>query len=164
MLNHFLDNNGSKYQLDAFMMTNECDYARSQRNNQVNEALAAAEVFSENTSQKITFANVTEYGNSDNYSGDWHNAVGKYFSSIRCDLTSNGLPYNAKLYYSINDVYDWNKDITDMGSLPVSQYDMWLLHNAGMAREYEVDGMVEISASWFKGQRIGSGAQLFIGG
>lgn len=60
----------------------------------------------------------------------------------------------------MHDVYDWDKNITEMGDLPVAPAELWELHHGGMAKNYEVYGVNTFTVTWQTGQRFNNGVVI----
>ena len=156
MLDHFLDNNGTTYDVGMKEMISEWNTAQTNREQDMNFVMHAVEASATYSSK--TFRTIAAFEHNQSESTNWGRAVGSYSTSITCTYrkTSDNT-YTMQVVYELHDVYDWDKTITSMGNLPVSPRDMWELHHGGMAKNYEIYGINEFTLTWTKGQTFGAG-------
>lgn len=159
MLSHFLDNEGTRYDVGMKQMLSEWDTAREFRERDMNYVMKAVEA---SASYSIkTFRTITSLGCKVSEGTNWGRAVGSYTTSIVCTYKkTSATSYTMQITYELHDVYDWDRTITSMGNLPVSPRDLWELHHGGMAKNYEVYGKNTFTLSWTEGQTFGDGAVL----
>ena len=64
-----------------------------------------------------------------------------------------------EVYYYLKDFYDWDPiDPEPVGLL--TQPELYMLHYAGMAKNFEVKSYLHYTVTWKKGQKINSGAKI----
>lgn len=159
MIAHFVDNEGTIYDVGMKQMLTEWSKARTYRERDMNYVMQAVEASATDTNK--TFRTITAIGCSVSESTDWGLAVGSYSTSVVCTYRkTSSNTYTMQVTYQLHDVYDWDKDDTDMGSLPVSPREMWELHHGGLAKNYEVIGTNTFTLTWTKGQTFSSGAVM----
>ena len=159
LLKHYLSNEGTPYIFDFKNMNNNWAVAKNARKQDINEILSVSEIITENkNSANFISATRNEHNFSD--SSDWGYSIGKYSTYVKCSVERNGNYYEANIKYYMYDIYDWNKNIIDMGNLPVSQAEMWELHHAGWAKVFEVQGLNTLKICWEKGERWDTGASI----
>jgi len=159
MLGHFLNNEGSSYDVEMKQMLSEWDTARGFRERDMDYVMKAVEA-SASYSNK-TFRTITSLGCEVEEGTNWGRAVGSYTTNVVCTYKKmSATSYTMQVTYELHDVYDWNRETTSMGNLPVSPRDMWELHHGGMAKNYEVYGVNTFTLSWVEGQTFGEGATL----
>jgi hypothetical protein len=165
LMGHFLGNTGTPRIIDFKRMNNDAPEANENRRIDINEALAAAEHLAQ-TGRTVTFssidANVVDGDEVGRWvtSGNWFYAIGGYNTKIRCTVTKSGSQYTATIDYFMWDVYDWDRELGNMGNLPVSQRDMWELQYGGRAKGFLVTGVNRLRITWTEGQRMGTGARV----
>lgn len=157
LLSHFLDGSGDNYNLiiDTFLADKN---ALNNRNTDLNKAMAACEVLAK-PGQSLTF-----YQNEEslfhNLEGDWKNALGSYFTSIRIENLTVGIDsqgntiYSADFVYVVQDYYNWDENDTNKLFDVVSPYELHQLHKAGLAKEFLTYGEKTFHADWTKGERL----------
>lgn len=94
----------------------------------------------------------------DNYfSMDWWFAIGAYRTWISAQVLFDGNKYTMRLQYNMRDYYDF-----ECGSeLPAGltlDWQMNILHQAGMACAYDVIGAIVFNVEWLRGARYGDEA------
>ncbi len=130
----------------------------------VNKAILAAEIALQNK-ETTTLSTVAEFTHNNlsydssvgNVINNWYLAIGAYRTWITATAERSGDNYTMMLQYNLRDIYDWNPDNKNM-ALIVSQSQMHTLHEAGMAREYKVEGNTSIKVTWSNGQTLNNGA------
>ena len=157
MLRHYLNNTGSCYTVEMKRMLNEWDTAREFRERDMNFVMKAVEASA--TYSNKTFRTITSFGCSVGEGTNWGRAVGSYMTSVVCTYKkTSSTSYTMQIVYELHDVYDFDREITSMGHLPVSPSDMWELHHGGLAKNYEVVGTNTFTLTWTEGQTFGEGA------
>lgn len=114
--------------------------------------------------QTVTFYSTKETEHRFEDSSDWGFSIGKYSTSIKCTVEKmSDNYYSATIYYYLYDLYDWEKEVVDMGkNFPVSPREMWELHHGGCAKVYTVEGVNRLSVKWKTGEKLGNGASVYI--
>lgn len=159
MLTHFLDNDGTRYDVAMKKMLSEWDTARNFRERDMNYVMQAVEASA--TYSDKTLRTTTSLGCTVNEGTNWGRAVGSYTTSIVCTYKkTSSTSYTVQITYELHDVYDWNRTITSMGNLPVTPREMWELHHGGLAKNYEVFGQNTFTLTWTQGQTFGEGAVM----
>ncbi len=105
--------------------------------------------------QSVTISSVFEKKKGINTSGDgnWFYAINGYrtwsVATVRASQsTDSTVSYNMAMSYNLRDNYRWY--MTDEKGNALSESTLHLLHLAGWAREYKVEGMEIISDRWSK--------------
>lgn len=167
LMKHFLYNNGVEKLIDFKRMCEESEDVKNNKITDLNEMMDAAEYFAMN-SQEVSFCSIINkgYGIEDN--SNWHNAIGKYATNIKCSVRKQNNKYLANVDYLFYDIYDWDPNIYGDDSFdisidnekqkPVTQRDMWELQYGGLGKGFLVTGTYKMRVEWSKGQRCGKGA------
>ena len=159
MLTHFLNNKGTRYDVEMKQMLSEWDTARNFRERDMNYVMQAVEASA--TYSNKTIRTISSIGCTVSEGTNWGRAVGSYTTSIVCTYKkTSSTSYVMQVTYELHDVYDWDRTITSMGNLPVSPREMWELHHAGLAKNYEVFGQNTFTLTWTQGQTFGEGAVI----
>ena len=165
MLSHYLEKSGSTYTVDFKRMINEWDFAKTNRDQDINEALLAAEHLA-NANHNITFyrrQDINHNSPTQTNGYNWPYAVGKYSTNIKCTVSKTGNSYSADIFYYMYDVYDVNRtDTNKLGPLPLTPQNLWELHHGGLAKAYYVQGTTHLKITWSTGQRLNSGANMTV--
>lgn len=155
MLEHYLDNTGETYTIRFSSMSDGWDFAFDNKVNQMNELVRAAEAFDRDT-WMIT---PNWYSNSstkvyEEDANDWKYAVNSYRTYIKAYVQKTGEDsFYSKLYYYMDDCYDWDNTNTTRTFGIVSPYELWTLNSAGLARSYLVKGTIKMEMSWNRGDK-----------
>ncbi len=162
LMGHFLGNTGEDYIIDMDIFLKD-ENALKTRNEELTKALRSCEVLARE-GESINVYQIEELVHH-NLTGDWHYALGSYFTSINVqNLTVNGNIYTATINYKVTDFYNW--DFSDdnpvfsgfLGTLTnnISPKDLHELHRAGKAQEFLSHGEVSYTVSWVKGSSVSS--------
>lgn len=158
-LDHYLDNVGTRLNINMKYMISDWPKAQECREDDINYLMQAVEASATYSDQVIH--TILPIDHSVDEHTNWGYAVGQYSTSITClYFKTSENTYSMYVTYELHDVYDWDKDKTSMGSLPVSPRQMWELHHGGMAKNYEVYGKNTFILSWTEGQTFGNGAVM----
>ncbi|MBQ7907537.1 MAG: hypothetical protein IJ309_06135 [Clostridia bacterium] len=157
LLSHFLDGSGSNYNLiiDTFLKDS---VAKNNRNIDMNKAMSACEVLAQ-PGKSLTFYQVEE-SLFHNLEGDWKNALGSYFTSIRVENLVVGVDaqgntiYSADFVYIVQDYYNWDANDTNKLFGLISPFELHQLHKAGLAKEFLTYGEKTFHLNWTKGERF----------
>ena len=160
LMSHYLANTGEDYIINMNEFLSD-ENALSTRNAELNKALRACEVLA------VQGETINVYQKEEivhhNLQGDWHYAIGSYFTAIEVtDLTTTGKVYTATFTYKIADFYNWDESISSavfsgmLGSLTknVSPKDFAQLHRDGQAKDFLSKGEISYTVSWAKGQTV----------
>lgn len=162
LMGHFLGNTGEDYAIDMDTFLKD-ENALKTRNEELTKALRACEVLARE-GESINVYQIEELVHH-NLTGDWHYAVGSYFTSINVqNLTVNGNIYTATINYEVTDFYNWDYSNDSpvfsgfLGTLTnnISPQDLHELHRAGEAQEFLSLGEVSYTVSWIKGSSVSS--------
>ena len=170
-LYHYLDNTGTLYtslviedMLDAGTSTNQ--YVRMTE--ELNELIEATEHLATSASYKI----VEIYQRTDDRtpsSLDWREAIGHYrtwsfFNGTRASNPIYTFSYSGTAKYHVEDFYNFDPNSNEVYLIAcngdVFFYELWDLHYYGYAKSFAISSYADISLSWMKGQRIGTGVVL----
>lgn len=159
-MSHYLGNTGEDYIIDmkSFLSDENALYTRDA---ELNKALRACEELA------IKGEEINVYQKEElvhhNLQGDWHYAIGSYFTSIEItNLTTTGRVYTATFTYKITDFYNWDEAISSpvfSGMLAtltsnVSPKDFAQLHRDGQAKDFLSKGEISYTVSWAQGQTV----------
>ena len=159
-MSHYLANSGEDYIIDMNEFLSD-ENALSTRDSELNKALRACEVLAVQ-GEKINVYQKEEIVHH-NLQGDWHYAIGSYFTAIEVtDLTTTGKVYTATFTYKITDFYNWDEGISSAvfsGMLAtltknVSPKDFAQLHRDGQAKDFLSKGEISYTVSWAEGQTV----------
>ena len=162
LMGHFLGNTGEDYAIDMDTFLKD-ENALETRNEELTKALRACEVLARE-GESVNVYQIEELVHH-NLTGDWHYAVGSYFTSINVqNLTVNGNIYTATINYKVTDFYNWDYSNDSpvfsgfLGTLTnnISPKDLHELHRAGEAQEFLSRGEVSYTISWVKGSSVSS--------
>lgn len=145
MMNHYLSNQGTDYTVDFSRLVSESSIALERHNEAIENAQNSALQFYQQSQN--TFYNLQEIQHTVPLeNSNWNHAINLYSSWITCEITS----YNSiRITDHLRDFYNWDKDVYSMGNMPVSPHDLWMLHYAGYARQYQVFGeMITSNVPW----------------
>ncbi len=85
----------------------------------------------------------------DNITGfDWFLAFGKTRLEVTCQVEKNLETTTLTTTYNLKDYYDWDKDKTDLMFKMVSQQELWRLHYAGIARNFNQNATYIETIQW----------------
>ena len=157
-LNHYLSQDGAEKTIDVYDFLDDDPVALSDMHDEINFALEAAEYLATSNST-ISFSSINHHEFDPSKKG-WIFSIGTYSTKLKCTVTRNGNQYTANIDYYLYDVYDWDRNITNMDKLPVSPRDMWELQYGGLAKGYYSNGIASFTVTWSTGQRIGAGASI----
>lgn len=161
MLLHFLNNSGEIYIVDMDDLLETWDTAQLDRQIVYNYLIQAAEASA--TSSVKTLRTIEAIGFVHEESSNWGRAIGSYSVSICCTYKkTSATTYTMTITYELHDVYDWDRNNVGMGFMPVSPADMWELHHAGAAKNYEVFGTKTVTITWNEGETVGGGIELYV--
>lgn len=159
-MKHYLNNTGEDYIIDMESFL-EDENALYTRNAELNRALRACEKLAV-VGEEINVYQKEELVHH-NLQGDWHYAIGSYFTAIEItNLTSTGKVYTATFTYKITDFYNWDEAKSDaifsgiLGTLTknVSPKDLAQLHRNGEAKDFLSRGEISYTVSWAEGQTV----------
>lgn len=161
-LNHYLNGNGQDYQRNFMKMNKEWKYAADNLTTEVNNVLDAAEYFNRTTHfTRTSYAQLGKAQDNRDDPSNWYYAIGNFNVTSTCSVTKIAPDsFSVTINYSFEDYYDWNQNNKDMGKLPVSPQELYLLHYSGYAQEYLNKGTSVIEVTWKSGQRYDSGANV----
>lgn len=157
LIDHFIGNTGEIYNINMTSFLADAN-AKTNQISSLNEALRACEALCIEGESISIFEKEERVHH--NLSGDWHYAIGSYFSSVEIqNLSFDGKEYSATFVYKVTDYYNWEPSDTSSvfsgtaGALTgnISPKDLHQLHRAGMAREFLSEGKVSYSVTWTKG-------------
>ena len=161
MLNHFLFETGTPLSIDFKYVNNHWDYADLRRKKWIDQALSASEELSVLNKEIIFYSKTEEHNDAPATVNDFKYSIGSYYSHIKCDvLKTNSTTYQATIYYTLEDIYDW--DPTDTAKIKgiISPQDLWELHHGGVSKHYQVSGTNTLTITWTQGQRYDTGANI----
>ena len=159
-MKHYLSNTGEDYIIDMESFL-EDENALYTRNAELNRALRACEKLAV-VGEEINVYQEEELVHH-NLQGDWHYAIGSYFTAIEItNLTSTGKVYTATFTYKVTDFYNWDEAKSDaifsgfLGTLTknVSPKDLAQLHRNGEAKDFLSRGEISYTVSWTEGQTV----------
>ena len=78
---------------------------------------------------------------------DWQNTVGEAFGSVVAEVVRNGNQYIMKYRYSFIDIYEWALHY-ESGFPPSDVSSLHYFHEAGLAKEYLMEGCFEGKITW----------------
>ena len=156
-LYHYLDNTGTLYtslviedMLDAGTSTNQ--YVRMTE--ELNELIEATEHLATSASYKI----VEIYQRTDDRT-PW-----SFFNGTRASNPIYTFSYSGTAKYHVEDFYNFDPNSNEVYLIAcngdVFFYELWDLHYYGYAKSFAISSYADISLSWMKGQRIGTGVVL----
>ncbi len=90
---------------------------------------------------------------------NWWFTMGDAGCAMVAKVTRNDKLYEMELKYYANDFYDWHEGSLTRGGLVVDG-DMYELHLAGSAKQYEIEALVITTITWSKGDRL---SELYVG-
>lgn len=79
---------------------------------------------------------------------DWQNTVGEALGGLVCNVSRNGDKYTMNYNYYLFDIYEWAADDKTLLSTVMHQ-----LHEEGKAKEFLMNGCIEGTYSWKKGEQ-----------
>ena len=103
------------------------------------------------------------------YPINWRDSLGHYrtwsfFNGTRASNPTNTFSYSGTVKYHVEDFYNFSQSTENLAyiftGVDVFFYELWDLHYYGYAQSYAISSYADISVSWMKGQRIGTGAVL----
>jgi hypothetical protein len=153
-MSHYLENTGEDYIIDmkSFLSDENALYTRDA---ELNKALRACEELA------IKGEEINVYQKEElvhhNLQGDWHYAIGSYFTSIEItNLTTTGRVYTATFTYKITDFYNWDEAKTGnfIDGFNLSEKDFAQLHREGLAKHFLSKGEITYTVSWAQGQTV----------
>ena len=159
-MKHYLSNTGEDYIIDMESFL-EDENALYTRNAELNRALRACEKLAV-VGEEINVYQEEELVHH-NLQGDWHYAIGSYFTAIEItNLTSTGKVYTATFTYKVTDFYNWDEAKSDaifsgfLGTLTknVSPKDLAQLHRNGEAKDFLSRGEISYTVPWTEGQTV----------
>lgn len=164
-MSNYLDNSGLLYTFSADRVLATPNGERHFCDN-INELLETCEMAISNQASlciatkdgaglKATTYSNTGVSEDDKEGKDWWYSIGNSTAAITAKCTNDNGIYTLELYYYIQDFYDWEKNSEARGGL-VNDGEMYELHEAGYAREYEVLGSYNTTIVWSKGERFSS--------
>ena len=157
-LAYYLSNTKEKFSLNMNTFLKD-EIALKNRNDHINLMLRAAE----SLAIKYATVNINQAQEriNHNLTGDWKYSLGSYFDDV--DLTNltvreiNGEKvYSATVKYMVTDFYNWNESITQgfLNGKGPSQYELYQLHKAGLAREFLTYGEISYEITWKQGETV----------
>ena len=154
MMRYFVSKNGGTYYIDFSKMNREDINAKANRLDAEKDIMEAAEALTP-AGQFVEMSSVFEKKRDIKTSGqgNWFFAINRYRTwsdaTVRATQNKDGLiNYNMVMSYYLRDNYRWYMTDEKGDILPEST--MHLLHLAGLAREYKVEGMEVICSGWSK--------------
>lgn len=82
---------------------------------------------------------------------DWFLAYGKTRIELICTVEKVNNKTILTTTYNLNDYYDWNKEGTEKMFKLISQQELWQLHNAGLARNFQQEATYVRVLEWDTG-------------
>ncbi len=158
LLQHYLDNNGATRVIHFKSVISRFTTPKQNRQSDMNRLISAVEATATGTEKTISLISVI--GHDVNEKTDFGLSIGSYKVMITGTYKKIGSTFTADVTYTLYDVYDWKSKDDNMGILPVTQHEMWELHHAGEARNFEVMGSNYFTMTWTQGQTFGKGVTI----
>lgn len=160
----YLENTGNDQTIIYARLISDVPSAQKVRDSEINEAMVFAETINKKKFNISSYAASLGYARKDE-SWNWYYAVGGYSTWGKAKVTKDGDCYKMKMKLKFEDKYNWDagKAVTIFG-VTVPDVSLGELHRAGIAWEYILIGDAEYTIKWSKGERVGSGAKVEIGG
>jgi len=154
-LNHYLDNTGDDLFIDLDRMVDEVPSAMRLWETVVGEAKQFAQSLPEGEHTFVSDKPWNGY-NTQKENSNWYYASGGYSVWVKCFARiTNVVPalkmrrYELDIEYVYYDRYNWDvgKQITFHG-VNIYDADMGMLHRQGLAREFDMRGVMNSSFAW----------------
>lgn len=157
LLDHYLDNTGTRYNLDVNAMMNDIPQMRARADAKVNDEvnrIAAQASATGQYGQPVAFRTGWDgYYMDADANPDWYHAVGGVDMSVGGVVTvyppeTPGGPPRVHVESQVNiaDQYNWDEGKqTEVGPITITDKDMGGLQTAGMAREFEIAGASSVA-------------------
>ncbi len=160
LMNHYLDNTGTTYNLDVASFLSDDSGALTCRNTAINNALRAAEALARE-GETLTVNQLAEGHpyQSQLATQNWQYALGSYFDDVDVEnltvtVVDGVKTYSASITYIVTDYYNWDtNDYNDFKGI-VSPHELHELHKAGLAREFLTYGEISYNVTWTEGQTV----------
>ena len=167
LMEHYLKNTSSNYNLNVAGFLKDDSGALNSRNKAINNALRAAEALAIE-GEVFTINQLAEGHPMQNSlaTENWQFALGSYFDDvdiINVTVTEvNGVKtYTADIKYIVTDFYNWDTNDYNKFKDLVSPHNLHELHKAGWAREFLTYGEITYAGiTWTKGQDVATIAGL----
>ncbi|MBQ7224977.1 MAG: hypothetical protein IJX02_00065 [Clostridia bacterium] len=167
LMEHYLKNTSSNYNLNVAGFLKDDSGALNSRNKAINNALRAAEALAIE-GEVFTINQLAEGHPMQNSlaTENWQFALGSYFDDvdiINVTVTEvNGVKtYTADIKYIVTDFYNWDTNVYDKFKDLVSPHNLHELHKAGWAREFLTYGEITYAGiTWTEGQDVATIAGL----
>lgn len=152
----YLDNSGEKCTLNLTDIMNSFATPKNFKREHLNSLIEIIELVATSNPQTLKNPSALECIVDENT--DFGLSIGSYSVSIACTFRKTGTnTYFASVTYELHDFYDWDKNNTNMGYLPVSPSQMWELHHGGFAKCFEVYGKETFTMTWQTGSTVDNG-------
>lgn len=147
LMSYYLGNTGSTRTISFQRMNTEWAYATTFKTSSINEAVTAAKALSI-LGETRSFYRTSEKNHTSAPTFELHNwylAIGSYSIYATGTVRKNSsTSYSITITYGIRDFYDWSKSTSSY--MGIIQRDLWELHNAGIAKQFEVKGTETVVA------------------
>ena len=153
-LAHYFGNTGADHTIDLQSMINQAPSAKKLYWEEQNKAMDFCETLP-NGIQEITSSKSSIGSISGAESKDWKLAIGGYNAWGKGKVTRDGDSFVLHFEYKFFDRYNWdkNRDPINLGAgLTVTNEDLAMFHQMGLAKEYNNYGSIKKTLIWQKGQ------------